>query len=92
MRKQQEEEDGTTEEYKVKVLVSHRITTKNNFNNISILSINMIIYHTMDVGNFSLRVFELVINLLFFLPSFEFLLMCLVKKCFVLNEIKKQFD
>jgi hypothetical protein len=39
MRKR--EEDGTIEEYKAKVLVSRRITTKNNFNNISILSINV---------------------------------------------------
>ncbi len=82
MRKQQEEEDGTTEEYKVKVLVSLRITTKNNFNNISILSINVSIYHTMDVSNFSSRVFELVTNLLCFLPSFEVLLTCLIKKMF----------
>ncbi len=65
---------------------------KNNFNNISILSINVSIYRTMEVSNFSTRVFELVTNLLFFLHSFEVLLTYLVKKCFILNEIKKQFD
>ena len=64
MRKR--EEDGTTEEYKVKVLVLHRIKTKNNFNNISILSINLNIYHTMDANNFSPRVFELMIKPPFF--------------------------
>ena len=80
MRKR--EEDGTTEEYKIKTLVLHRIKTKNNFVNISILLINVSIYHTMNVSNFFPRVFELMTKPLFLLPSFEVLLTRLVKKMF----------
>ncbi len=68
MRKR--EEDGTTEDYKGKVLVLHCIKTKNNFDNISILSINMSIYHIMDVSNFSPRVFELMTKPPFFFLTF----------------------
>ncbi len=64
MRKR--EEDGTTEEYKIKTLVLHRIKTKNNFVNISILLINVSIYHTMNVSNFFPRVFELMTKPPFF--------------------------
>ncbi len=69
MRKQ--EEDGTTKEYKVKVVSFTPFTTKNNFNNINILSINVSIYHTMDVSNHP-HVFGLVTNLLFFLLLLKF--------------------